>query len=78
MDPNADSLYHHNRRRMARLGVDFPPRGKQTDQSLQQFLWDLVEMGGIAGPTALANLLEYLPVVTAMAVVGNLPGEQGK
>jgi hypothetical protein len=36
------------------------------------------EMFNLAAPTAIGNLLEYLPVCTAMAVVGGLPGEEGK
>lgn len=49
------------------------------DVVLDRALWgECLDMAGIAGPTALGNLLEYLPVCTAMAIVGRLPGEEGK
>ena len=35
------------------------------------------ELLGIAGPTALGNLCEYLPVAVGMAIVGRMEGASG-
>jgi len=39
---------------------------------------ELADILWIAAPTALGNIMEYLPVCTALGVVGRLPGEEAK